>query len=73
MDHSNSRPFPGFGCLLALLTLWFLPAGEYILAFAVIVLLLSGTEQLMALFLRKRSKIKSRQRCEKQYEVATES
>jgi hypothetical protein len=45
MDHMRSRSFPGFGCLLALLTLWFVPYGLYILTIAVVLLLLSAAAQ----------------------------
>ena len=47
MDRTHSYSFPGFGCLLALLTLWFVPYGFYILTFVLTVLLLSGTVRMI--------------------------
>jgi hypothetical protein len=47
MAPSGSPSFPGFGCLLALLTLWFVPYGIYGLTFLLIIFIMTGVLQLI--------------------------
>jgi hypothetical protein len=53
MDHMHSQSFPGFGCLLALLTLWFVPYGIYVLTFLLIISIMTGVLHLIDQVFRK--------------------
>jgi hypothetical protein len=56
MDHRHSYSFPGFGCLVALLTLWFVPYGLHLLTIVVMLLLFSGAVEWLSQVVRKISR-----------------
>ena len=47
MDPSGFPCFPGIGCLSALLTLWFVPYGIYVLTFLLILSIMTGVLELI--------------------------
>jgi predicted metal-binding membrane protein len=47
MDPSGSPSFTGVGCLWALLTLWFVPYGIYVLTFLLILSIMTGVLELI--------------------------
>ena len=53
MDPSGFPSFPGVGCLSALLTLWFVPYGIYVLTFLLILFIMTGILQLIDQVFRK--------------------